>query len=102
MGLESTMTLPKISQEQLKNQIGKALNAKNFVLALVNTDHFMGKTSWSMIPDHYIQITGIKALTGEKSGMYQINWWSWGENQKPLEMSAGNLFNSIYTIGAYE
>jgi RHS repeat-associated protein len=101
MGLKSTND--KFTKFNVLDKIINATNSKHFVIALINTDHFDGTSSSSLIPGHYIQITGIRKLRGTNDeGYCEVKWWSWGENQKPLRMSINNLYDSLYGLYIYE
>ncbi|GAA0874342.1 hypothetical protein GCM10009118_07500 [Wandonia haliotis] len=77
----------------------KAIDAGHIVVLTVNTSQFMGNSSWSVIPDHYIQITGV---TENTDGTVNVSWWSWGSQQTPIKMTKDQLYNSTYFYGSFE
>ena len=87
------------SGNALATGIIQAVNAGHIVILTVNTSHFMGKSSFSVIPDHYIQVTGI---TKNPDGTINVGWWSWGQNQTPVKMTKEQLYNATYYYGSFE
>jgi RHS repeat-associated protein len=79
--------------------ITKAVDAGHIVVLTVNTSQFMGNSSWSVIPDHYIQITGV---TENSDGTVNVSWWSWGSQQTPIKMTKDQLYSSTYFYGSFE
>ncbi len=79
--------------------INKAITNGHIVILAINYDQFAGNSSWSLIPDHYIQITGISY---NSDGTININWWSWGEQQIPFKSTKDNFFNSTYFYGSFK
>jgi RHS repeat-associated protein len=88
-----------VSGNLLVGGITKAVDAGHVVILTVNTSHFMGKSSSSVIPDHYIQITGI---TERSDGTIDVGWWSWGGNQSTINMTKQQLYQSTYFYGSFE
>jgi len=83
----------------LQGGITKAVNAGHIVILTVNINHFMGSSTWSITPDHYIQVTGI---TENPDGTINVSWWSWGKNQTPKKMTKEQLYKSTYFYGSFE
>ena len=79
--------------------ITKAVNAGHIVILTVNVSHFEQKSTWSVIPDHFIQVTGIK---DNPDGTINVDWWSWGENRDAIKMTKEQLYKSTYFHGSFE
>jgi photosystem II stability/assembly factor-like uncharacterized protein len=74
-----------------------ALKNKHFIVLCINASEFQKTSSWSVTPNHYIQITGVSV----KGDNVTFDWWSWGQPQQKITMSKENFYESSYFVGTF-
>jgi hypothetical protein len=88
-----------IDPDNFKDNMIKAINANHTVILTVNLARFMGTSSWSIQPNHMLQVTG---LSQNADGTLNVKWWSWGTQRPDVKMTKTQLFQSAYFYDSFE